>query len=344
MARGQRRAGERDTTKSRLSLTKPRWFSCSVEASIQTGRPRRPSGCPDEVANGRSRLRVRQGLGVKHRNSPPEEAGRSIGDQELEAVEFGRRVPSCGSAGVPPQGTRSARWDLAKSQIDEDGLLSRSETNHFGAAAMIKFLLTALSVILFTFFSSAANAIIVDVDATSDIFAAGLSSVPATDTAGNPGGNGTIPVFLYVTGGQAVTLTATGLVNCCDISPTPGVIGPNGFSSNSFGGDLSTISGTLRSAAASARTTGLPLRLSACSITTSGVAHFSSSPPKRLWSSSGRASSFLASPMQEALMDPQARKKLTCSDCATDSPVVPQAWLMSRAVSVPQRSQDRRVV
>jgi hypothetical protein len=51
---------------------------------------------------------------------------------------------------------------------------------------------------------------------------------------------------------------------------------------------------------------------------------------------------FSSSPLLAGL--PPARKKLTCSDCATDSPVGPQAWLMSRAVSVPQRSQDRRVV
>jgi hypothetical protein len=93
--------------------------------------------------------------------------------------------------------------------------------------------------LLAVLFSSSASALIVD--ASSDIFAAGLSSVPASDTAGNPGGNGTLPVFLNVTGGETITLTATGLVNCCDTASFPGVIGPNGFSPNPFGGPSSSI-------------------------------------------------------------------------------------------------------
>jgi hypothetical protein len=71
--------------------------------------------------------------------------------------------------------------------------------------------------------SDAAHA--VTVDATSDIFAAGLSSTPGTS-------DGIVPVFVSVTGGETILVTATGSVQCCDPSSGPGLVGPNGFSPN----------------------------------------------------------------------------------------------------------------
>jgi hypothetical protein len=90
--------------------------------------------------------------------------------------------------------------------------------------------------------SSAAHA--VTVLGSSDIFAADVSSIPTSDTAGNVGGNGSSPVFITVVGGETITLTATGLVQCCDTSPTPGTVGPNGFNPNPFSASVppSTIS------------------------------------------------------------------------------------------------------
>jgi hypothetical protein len=72
------------------------------------------------------------------------------------------------------------------------------------------------------------------VSGMSDIFAAGLASIPGTDTSGNVGGNGTAPPFITVAGGQTLVITATGTVNCCDTVLTPGASGPNGFAINPF--------------------------------------------------------------------------------------------------------------
>jgi hypothetical protein len=75
------------------------------------------------------------------------------------------------------------------------------------------------------------------VSGMSDIFAAGLSTIPGTDTSGNVGGNGTAPPFITVVGGQTLVITATGTVNCCDTVPlTPGASGPDGFAKNPYSG------------------------------------------------------------------------------------------------------------
>jgi hypothetical protein len=44
-----------------------------------------------------------------------------------------------------------------------------------------------------------------------------------------------------VFGGEQLIISATGEVNCCDTSGTPGASGPNGFVGNPFGGTGSTI-------------------------------------------------------------------------------------------------------
>jgi hypothetical protein len=92
---------------------------------------------------------------------------------------------------------------------------------------MIKSMLKLMSIVCLTAaLSPAARA--VAVSATSDIFAAGLSGVPTA-------ADGTVPVFITVSGGQTVTLTATGTVQCCDTSPGfPGPVDANGFSTNPF--------------------------------------------------------------------------------------------------------------
>lgn len=83
-------------------------------------------------------------------------------------------------------------------------------------------------------FSAPAYADIVLVSAQSDIFAAGVSSIPGSDTAGNVGGNGLAPVAYAVTPGETLIITATDQVNCCDTSSTPGLSGPDGFNPNPF--------------------------------------------------------------------------------------------------------------
>ena len=82
--------------------------------------------------------------------------------------------------------------------------------------------------------SAPAYASIVSVSAQSDVFAAGVTSIPGTDYAGNVGGNGMAPVTYAVTPGETLNITATGRVNCCDTSATPGLSGPNGFNPNPF--------------------------------------------------------------------------------------------------------------
>ena len=42
------------------------------------------------------------------------------------------------------------------------------------------------------------------------------------------------PVTYAVTPGETLNITATGQVNCCDTSATPGLSGPNGFNPNPF--------------------------------------------------------------------------------------------------------------
>lgn len=84
--------------------------------------------------------------------------------------------------------------------------------------------------------STAASATTVIVNGTDDIFAAGLGAAPASVSGG-----GTLPSFINVVAGETLTISATGLVNCCDTSGTPGVIGPDGFLTNPFGGSGSTI-------------------------------------------------------------------------------------------------------
>jgi hypothetical protein len=80
-----------------------------------------------------------------------------------------------------------------------------------------------------TLAASAASAQVVIVDAKSDIFLAGQSTVP-TDFPFNPGapglGAGLLPPSLVVTAGETLDITASGLVSCClGGSPTNG---PNG--------------------------------------------------------------------------------------------------------------------
>jgi hypothetical protein len=74
---------------------------------------------------------------------------------------------------------------------------------------------------------------------TDDIFAAGLASPPPSDPSGT--GGGSLPPSIAVFGGEQLVITATGSVNCCDTSATPGPTGPNGFVGNPFGGTGSTI-------------------------------------------------------------------------------------------------------
>jgi hypothetical protein len=74
---------------------------------------------------------------------------------------------------------------------------------------------------------------------TADIFAAGLSTAPSSDPGGT--GGGSLPPSIVVFGGEQLIITATGSVNCCDTSLTPGATGPNGFAGNPFGGTGSTI-------------------------------------------------------------------------------------------------------
>jgi hypothetical protein len=88
----------------------------------------------------------------------------------------------------------------------------------------LKALVTALTAALV---STAAHA--VTVDGTSDIFAAGLSSIPTGD-----GGNGTAPGYISVTAGETIKITASGTVFCCDTAPTPGGTSPDGFNPNPF--------------------------------------------------------------------------------------------------------------
>jgi hypothetical protein len=80
-----------------------------------------------------------------------------------------------------------------------------------------------------TLAASAASAQAVVVNAQSDIFLAGLSTVP-TDFPYNPGapglGAGILPPSVAVTPGETLDITASGLASCClGGSPTNG---PNG--------------------------------------------------------------------------------------------------------------------
>lgn len=79
-----------------------------------------------------------------------------------------------------------------------------------------------------------AKAVTVTVSGMSDIFAAGVGSIPGSDYAGNPNGNGDAPVAFAVTPGETLQISATGQVYCCDTAPTPGVSGPDGFNPNPF--------------------------------------------------------------------------------------------------------------
>jgi hypothetical protein len=86
-------------------------------------------------------------------------------------------------------------------------------------------------------FTGAAQAI--TVLGTADIFAAGLSTIPLSDPSTT--GGGSLPPSIVVFGGEQLVIAATGSVNCCNTSLTPGAIGPNGFAGNPFGGTGSTI-------------------------------------------------------------------------------------------------------
>jgi hypothetical protein len=87
-------------------------------------------------------------------------------------------------------------------------------------------------------FAGAALADVI-VPGNADIFAAGLPSVPLSDPSGT--GGGSLPPSIGVFGGEQLIISATGEVNCCDTSGTPGASGPNGFVGNPFGGTGSTI-------------------------------------------------------------------------------------------------------
>lgn len=70
---------------------------------------------------------------------------------------------------------------------------------------------------------SAAGAATLTVSGQANIFAAGLASVP-----GFVGGGGVLPPSITVSGGETVTLSATGLISCC--SGSPGTLSdPNGI-------------------------------------------------------------------------------------------------------------------
>ena len=64
----------------------------------------------------------------------------------------------------------------------------------------------------------------VTVPGTADIFAAGLSQVPAFG-----GGGGTLPASVNVSGAPTVTVSASGLTNCCSSTPDSPPDGTTGF-------------------------------------------------------------------------------------------------------------------
>lgn len=92
---------------------------------------------------------------------------------------------------------------------------------------------------------TAARADTVTVFGASDIFAAGVTSIPTSDTSGNLGGNGMAPVSYVVTPGETFHITATGFVECCDTASTPGQSGPDGFNPNPFTPPGSTITNSI---------------------------------------------------------------------------------------------------
>jgi hypothetical protein len=96
---------------------------------------------------------------------------------------------------------------------------------------MAKWLGTLAFALVLSVFAGAAQAITIVVQATDDIFAAGLLSSPASEFGG-----GTLPSSIFVTPGQQLFFTATGTVNCC--SGAVGYdTGPDGFAVNPFGPD-----------------------------------------------------------------------------------------------------------
>jgi hypothetical protein len=80
-----------------------------------------------------------------------------------------------------------------------------------------------------TFVAEGANAAIVTVAGTADIFAAGLGVAP-----NSTGGGGTLPPSISVTAGEILSITASGTVFCCVGNPIGGT-GPDGFATNPFG-------------------------------------------------------------------------------------------------------------
>jgi hypothetical protein len=68
----------------------------------------------------------------------------------------------------------------------------------------------------------------ITVDSTSDIFLAGLTSVPTL-----PGGAGELPSVINVTAGETISLSATGLISC---NAGCGSSGPNGGPSGEYFG------------------------------------------------------------------------------------------------------------
>src|SRR5712675_566605 len=83
--------------------------------------------------------------------------------------------------------------------------------------------------------SEGAQASIVTVLGTDDIFAAGLAAVPPSN-----GGGGTLPPSIAVTPGQTLSITASGTVFCCVGGSQPGT-GPDGFATNPFSASGSVI-------------------------------------------------------------------------------------------------------
>jgi hypothetical protein len=81
------------------------------------------------------------------------------------------------------------------------------------------------------------NAGMIFVDAQDNIFAATLRSIPNL-----PGGGGLPPVSIPVTPGDTITLSATGIANCCGGNPAYNS-GPDGLT-NPFGTDSSITNDT----------------------------------------------------------------------------------------------------
>jgi hypothetical protein len=86
------------------------------------------------------------------------------------------------------------------------------------------------------FFAPARASTVLVVGGASDIFAAGLSSVPPSDTSGNTLGNGSLPVQYTspIFSGEVLNISATGMVDCC-LGSSTGPSGPDGIFPNPFG-------------------------------------------------------------------------------------------------------------